>query len=206
MLREDPHAIQAFATLSGMTALHVAAELGNAEAIQIILDHLVRSGTRTFAGSASSALTPPALAGLQQSLSQLRLPPESGPTSQLSAAPAQAVSLSPPPFDIPDSYGRTPLHYAVSQGHWSVARILLSAGADVFHVDPDGANLLHRAAQLQHGSLEMCALLLQPHGTSPKRQPQSLLLQQSDCYGKLPADYARQAEKLCDFVGSCSLL
>ncbi|MFP3033129.1 MAG: ankyrin repeat domain-containing protein, partial [Wolbachia sp.] len=55
--------------------------------------------------------------------------------------------------------GRTPLHYAVNNGHIKVANILLANGADATKVTNKGNTLLHTAAFKGHK--EIIAALLQ---------------------------------------------
>ena len=57
-----------------------------------------------------------------------------------------------------DSWGRTPLHIAVSLGNLNIIKLLLSVGARVDAVDASGRNSLHIASM--NGSVEIVKLLL----------------------------------------------
>ena len=61
--------------------------------------------------------------------------------------------------DSPNEHGRTPLHVAVSYGHFDSARDLIEAGADVDRPDRRGRSPMHTASFYQH--LDCLALLIE---------------------------------------------
>jgi ankyrin repeat protein len=60
-----------------------------------------------------------------------------------------------------DNNGNTPLHFAASEGHLEVARMLLELGADVNSQNDEGLTPLQRASQVQReGESGIMRLLL----------------------------------------------
>lgn len=73
-----------------------------------------------------------------------------------------------------DEYGRTPLHYAASDGDLSTLVSLLDSGADIDAQDDNGWTALHFAAQSNHCTVGAGLLkrnanpnLLDSHGNGP---------------------------------------
>lgn len=53
--------------------------------------------------------------------------------------------------DLRNNRKQTPLHLAVSQGHWSLVELLLRHNADILATDEDGDTVLHIAiAKCRH--------------------------------------------------------
>jgi serine/threonine-protein phosphatase 6 regulatory ankyrin repeat subunit B len=57
-----------------------------------------------------------------------------------------------------DEHRHTPLTYAVSNGQWEVARVLLEGGANIESTNANGSTAVHCAAYFGH--LDICRLLL----------------------------------------------
>jgi hypothetical protein len=100
---------------------------------------------------------------------------------QLRRPEIAAHLLSHPDIDVEDvdNMGRSLLHRHVSSGHVSVGT-LLSAKANVFHLDNEGKSVLHVVAR--NGSLDSLHTLI-AHGAEE-------LVLQEDKAGALPSDFA----------------
>jgi len=107
--------------------LHVAAEVGNAEVVRLLLAHEFFA---LDAGDPSSKNTPLHEAALN------------GNTEA-----AAALLESGAPVEARGELGRTPLHLACSGGHLAVVRLLLGAKANVLAGDLLGTTPIHIAAR-----------------------------------------------------------
>lgn len=61
-------------------------------------------------------------------------------TSEPATAVVTQILLNTPGIEVdpPNNYGRTPLHFACYYGNWSVARLLIQAGAAAYQLDKRG--------------------------------------------------------------------
>ena len=82
-----------------------------------------------------------------------------------------------------DSYGRTPLICAITQGHEEIAELLIAEGADVNAKKKEGQTLLHAAAT---SNRKVIAELLIANGAEVNAQADS---------GRTPLDYALHSFK-----------
>ena len=57
--------------------------------------------------------------------------------------------------DVPDDLGRTPLHLAAGTGVVDAAKVLVAAGADVYHLDLKGRNCLDKCEK-SSGTMKEC--------------------------------------------------
>jgi hypothetical protein len=57
--------------------------------------------------------------------------------------------------DVPDDLGRTPLHLAAGTGVVDAAKVLVAAGADVYHLDLKGRTCLDKCEK-SSGTMKEC--------------------------------------------------
>ncbi|MCO5595339.1 hypothetical protein L7F22_049381 [Adiantum nelumboides] len=125
--RQDSEEIQ------GVTPLFLAARLGHAALVEVLLEHgavadILKAGTK-----GDTALHAAALSG-DVGVMKLLL---------------DALAATPHGSKAVDEKGyteRTPLHYAAGGGQAAIVNVLLQAGADAYARDKDGATPLHFAA------------------------------------------------------------
>jgi ankyrin repeat protein len=147
---------------SGFTALHLAAEHNQIQAIPILLD----SGANIHAQARNDSRTPLHSAALRGHTSAVQLLLKHGADIRAKARgdltpfnyaamqvhePVLALLFSHgAQADEAGTYGTTALHEAALHGRESAVRLLLEKGADVQHVDRDGRTALHRVAGGEH--------------------------------------------------------
>jgi len=158
-LLADPRTGLAITDLQGRTALHIAAERANLDAIGL----LCKAGAPLEAGDidgrtplhhALRAPEPHSIRAMQQ---LMEYGANVSAQDKFGRTVLHEVMLSGSSFwhkpvdqktdfllrarcalDLPDEHGRTPLHYAAATGHHRVVRALLAAGANPELFDHDG--------------------------------------------------------------------
>jgi cytohesin len=138
----------------GWEAIHVAAQLGNADIVQLLLDRGARPDEKTKAGETPLELAlrakHPEVAALLiasgadlgggQAEMALQLSAQNGYASLMQTLLSRQTRI-----DAKGDEGRTALHWAVSNGSMDVVRLLLFRGADPNARDDSGATPLHLA-------------------------------------------------------------
>mmetsp|Transcript_19809 Transcript_19809/g.50321 ORF Transcript_19809/g.50321 Transcript_19809/m.50321 type:complete len:897 (-) Transcript_19809:145-2835(-) len=130
----------------GYTALHVALSAGLADAAAVLLT-ADREGAQLQTGSSQDICQ-----GSSQGLSPLHLALTTAVPAipPVNADPRRCVELvlrclPPEKIDMPDSFGKTALHYACSAGSLHIIDLLLKASASANCVDHSGQYPIHCA-------------------------------------------------------------
>lgn len=118
----------------GNTALHYAAESGDAPTVRKLLQRGARSVQGARGGHGETALHYAAMQGHDNIIGML-----------LTSAIREGSSV-----DARDTCNMTPLHHAAAGGHLHITRELLRSGADVNLQDDFGQTALHHAMEQDH--------------------------------------------------------
>jgi ankyrin repeat protein len=145
---------------SRMTPAHMAAESGNLELFNLLMDYKCLTHTETQYGQ--SVLHSAAIAGRPGMIRALRGVISSGCKDRNGATPlhwaaekghVEAVNellLMESPIDSVSNAGETPLHGACKGGQLEVVQLLIQGGADPFRRDGVGRTALHHAVSANH--------------------------------------------------------
>ena len=139
-----------------MTPLLLAARLGHEDIVSLLLEQGAHPRARCCKG--------------QTTLHWLTMNPRRHITETL----IDLLLRNPPPFEVADSNGLTPLMAACTSGHLLLATRLIRHGADVRAKDSSGQTALYHAAY--NGRAQMISLLLD-HGAE---------LETKCCQGRTP--------------------
>jgi ankyrin repeat protein len=127
--------------VDGLSAVHLAAKLGDAAVLRVVL-HAIRGADAVGADArAAAACNAAAASGCEQRAALTAY----AALSRALGTRSRSLSLSP---SGALSHSVTPLHFAAKRGFFGAAQVLLAAGACVNAQDIDGATPLALACEL----------------------------------------------------------